>query len=352
MSARHSRPQFFGLEMSSWLHDLRAAWCGMLAWPVLAWLQPRLPVRLWLSGGHPVASRGPGTTHRHDKKALKSARFNAVLLPEQLLLRTQLSLPALQPQDWQAALNLQVSGLSPFSQDDLVWTHQLLPQRGTSGRGLQVQVVLTSRKLITGYMSQTHPDIPPDSAEIWLAGAHSFTEALLPGFGETARLRTTGRWLWINTLLALLVVILVSVMAVTPTAQLYLRARQAYAAMAALQQKATPVLQQREAWLKATDQLVNLTQLTGKPLPPLHTLKLITDALPDDTALTSLQVQGLKVSMTGQTINSAALMKQLGVTVGLRDVVAPTPAVKPLGAPRESFTIEFTLDPAQLSATP
>ena len=36
------------------------------------------------------------------------------------------------------------------------------------------------------------------------------------------------------------------------------------------------------------------------------------------------------------------------VSGALREVKAPTPATKPLGAPRESFTIEFTLDPAQL----
>jgi len=76
-------------------------------------------------------------------------------------------------------------------------------------------------------------------------------------------------------------------------------------------------------------------------------LQLITEALGDDTSLLSLQVQGHKVSLTGQTVNASALMKKLDSLPGLREVRAPAPATKPLGATRESFTIDFTMDPAQ-----
>jgi len=351
MPGLRTHSQLLGFDVSQMLHELRTAWCAMLAWPVLTWLQPKLPVRLWLSKGHSVASRGPGTPHRNDNM-LAASRFNAILLPEQLLLRSHTHLPALQPHDLLAALQLQVSGLNPFALDDLVWTHQVAPRQAATDGSIQVQLALTARTHITRYLAQTYPDIDPDRAEVWLPGMVPYTEQLLPGFGEAARLRIARRWRWVRVLLALTVLTLVVAMAVTPTAQLYLRAQQAYAAMEVLQLKAKPVLQQREALVKSTDQLGNLAQLTGKQLPPLRILKLITDALPDDTSLTALQVQGLKVSMTGQTVNSAALMKQLGATAGLRDVVAPTPAVKPLGAPRESFSIEFTLDPAQLGATP
>jgi len=145
---------------------------------------------------------------------------------------------------------------------------------------------------------------------------------------------------------------LLAAMAVTPSVQLYLRAQQANQAMTSLGQKAAPAMAQRESLVRVSEQLSSLALLTAKSVPPLQTLKLITEALPDDTSLLSLQIQGLKVSLTGQTGNAAALMKQLGGTPGLHDVNAPTPATKPLGAPRESFTIEFTLDPAQLRRAP
>jgi general secretion pathway protein L len=77
-------------------------------------------------------------------------------------------------------------------------------------------------------------------------------------------------------------------------------------------------------------------------------LQLVTDALNDDASLLSLQIQGNKVNITGQAQNASLLMKQLDATPGFRDVRAPAPATKPLGAVRESFTIEFNIDPEQL----
>lgn len=44
---------------------------------------------------------------------------------------------------------------------------------------------------------------------------------------------------------------------------------------------------------------------------PLTVLDLLTQALPDDTSLLNLQLQGLKVTMAGQTTNAAALMQHL-----------------------------------------
>jgi general secretion pathway protein L len=165
-------------------------------------------------------------------------------------------------------------------------------------------------------------------------------------------LRKLTLWRRVSALLVTVVIALLAAMAATPTLQLYLRARQAQTAMAALQVKAAPVLKQREALVHATDQLANLAEIMGKPVPPLRALQLVTDALPDDSSLLSLQVQFLKVSMSGQTADATALMKQLGSTPGLRNVTAPTPATKPLGAPRESFSIEFVLDPTQLKSAP
>ena len=119
-----------------------------------------------------------------------------------------------------------------------------------------------------------------------------------------------------------------------------------------LQKKSDPVVAQRESLLRSTEQLDSLAKLVGQPVPMLQTLDLVTRTLPDDTSLLSFKVNGLKVSISGQTGNSAALMKQLGATTGLKDVIAPTAAVKPLGAARESFSIDFMLNPEQLGPAP
>ena len=348
MSAFQSKSQLFGLDLSPLWRDLVSAWRGMLAWSVLAWFGPKLRVRLWLPTGHAVSSCGPGTPHRANDKRLNTARFNAVLLPEHLLLRSVLNLPRLASHEMSGALTLHITSLSPFRADDLVWTHEVAPPRtGEPGAVIPVHLALTSRKLVASHLVQAHPDINAAATEVWLPSALSPSDVLLPGFGEAVRLRQLALWRWASALLVLCVLALLAAMGMTATAQLYIRTLQAQTVMTALKQKAAPVLQQREALMHATDQLVNLAELTGKPMPPLHMLKLISDALPDDTSLLSLQTQGPKVSITGQTTDTTALMKLLSATPGLREVTAPTPATKPLGAPRESFTIEFTLDATQ-----
>lgn len=345
----YNQTRFFGLDLGSLWRDLRTAWRGMIEWPLFSWLWPQQSVRVCLPTGGPALSRRLNAPLIEDAKRAKTARFESLVLPENLLLRRTLNLPRLQSAELQAALMLEVQTLSPFSADDITWAHEIIPFEGDS---LRAHVVLTSRKLIAQYIGSVSSQLKSQNPEIWVPRVHGPGFMLLPGFGEARRQRRSMLLRWASALLAMLALALMVAMAVTPSAQLYLRYLQASQSMLALQQKAGPALAQREALVRTTDQLTQLAALTGSPVPTLQTLKLITEALSDDSSLLSLQIQGLKVSLSGQTGNAAALMKQLGSTPGLRDVKAPTPATKPLGAPRESFTIEFTLDPAQLKIAP
>ena len=344
LPAVQNSARFFGLDLSSFWRDLRTAWRGMAQWPVVAWLSPVSPVRLWLPSGAQTFCRDLRSAPLGDAHRAKTARFEAVLLPENLLLRRSIDLPKLQPAELDAALALEVQALSPFAPGEALWTHEVLPH---GNNALRAQLVLTSRRLVDQHMAAVHPQRP--SPEVWVPRAAGPGFLMLPGFGEGRRARQGSAWRWASSLLAVLALALVAAMAVTPTVQLYIRSVKASQLMAALQQKAGPVMAQRESLVRATEQLASAALLAGKPVPPLQALNLITESLPDDTSLLNLQIQGLKVTMSGQTANASALMKQLGGTPGLRDVKAPTPATKPLGAPRETFTIEFTLDPSSLS---
>jgi general secretion pathway protein L len=343
-----TQDRFFGLELAALSRDLSTAWRNMLDWPVLAWLWPKLHVRLWLDDGTSVLSRGPATPSADDPKRALMARFQAIELPDRLLLRSSLQVPALPAHELLAALELQVSSLSPFSADELVWAYEAATAKPGATGMLTVHLVITSRKLIAQYMLQTHASVDPGQTEIWVPRAAGHGNLVLTGFGEAVRARQGATWRWVSIFLVVVSLLLATAIALTPSVQLYLRTLDAHAAMAVLQQKAAPTLKQRESFTHTSDQLSNLAELVGQPLPPLNVLKIVTDALPDDTSLLGLQVQGAKVTLSGQTANAAALMKQLGATAGLRDVIAPTPATKPLGATREQFTIEFTLDAVQV----
>ena len=346
-SNSRDQTRFFGLNLGSLWRDLLAAWASMLEWRVFSWAWPEQAVRVRLPVGGHALSRGLRAPLLNDEQGIRSARFEALLLPEELLLRRTLNLPKLQPAELQAALTLEVQALSPFATNDLAWAWEMGAQKGNFTR---VQVVLSSHKLIEKYKKSIHPDFELRFSEVWVSKLEESGFILLPGFGEVRRPRQVITWRWASALLILLAIALVTAMAATPSIKLYLRALQANQAFNVMSQKTSPAMAQRESLVRLSEQLTSLTILAAKSVPPLQTLKLITQALPDDTSLLSLQLQGHKVSITGQTANAASLMKQLGSTPGLHDVRAPTPATKPMGAPRESFTIEFTLDPAQLKA--
>ena len=340
---------FLGLDLGSLGRDLQVAWRGLLDSPMVSWLWPKSDIRLWLPDGGMALSRGLNSTVVHDKRRAKAARFEAIVLPEALLLRRTLSLPQLQAAEVRAALALEIQSLSPFSLNEVVWAHHTIQQ---SGGGVQAQVIISSRKLIAQQVDVAHPQLAPQNAEVWAAlgdglnGEPGFVA--LPGFGDARRQQQNTAWSWASGLLVLSALALVAAIVLTPTVRLYLMSVQASEALAVIAKKASPVIEQRESMLRVTEQVASLNKLVDQPVPPLQTLTLITQALPDDTSLLSLQIQGHKITMTGQTANAAALMKQLGSTAGLRDVKAPMPATKPLGASREQFTIECMLDPSQI----
>ena len=353
--------RLFGLDLAPLGRDILTAWRGMLDWPVLAWLWPQPRISLWLPDGTQALSRGPqtatvpmaqpktqsgkATTAPAPSQARALARFQALVLPEDILLRRRFVMPALAQAELQAALALQLHAFSPFPLEDLVWTSEV--QLAEDGKTQHIHAALSSRKLIAQHLSTLATDATLDDIEVWVPHVLDGHFAVASGFAENQRQRRSTAWRWVSAGLLMLALALLVGIAATPSLQLYLRSKQAEAALQALQQKALPVLAERERFTLVSEKLTQLGENFNQSLAPRPVLQLITEALGDDTSLLSLQVQGHKVSLTGQTVNASALMKKLDSLPGLREVRAPAPATKPLGATRESFTIEFTMDPAQ-----
>jgi general secretion pathway protein L len=357
--------RLFGLDLAPLGRDILTAWRGMLDWPVLVWLWPRPRLSLWLPDGTQALSRGPLTTavpiaktqsksgkasatsapHQARDQARALARFQALVLPEDILLRRSLVMPALAQAELQAALALQLHAFSPFPLEDLVWTSEV--QLAEDGKTQHIHAALSSRKLIAQHLATLPTAATLGDIEVWVPHVKDGHHAVASGFAENQRHRRSAAWRWVSASLVMLALALLVGIAATPSVQLYLRSKQAEAALQALQQKALPVLAERERFTLVTEKLTQLGDNFNQSVAPRPVLQLITEALGDDTSLLSLQVQGHKVSLTGQTVNASALMKKLDSLSGLREVRAPAPATKPLGATRESFTIEFTMDPAQ-----
>lgn len=358
--------RLFGIDLSSFGRDLRAGWQTLLGSRAFAWLTPAQPVRLlradgterWLDG----QTFRTGSARRIGKTG-SGAYATAVELPEDQVLQRHLRVPAMPHAELADAVALDVASASPFPRDDLVWGFRSVPAAG--GR-YQVDIALASRSQALRHMQSlaagagTQALVDPADLEVWaLTGDDRAAPIQLGGFAEPRRSARTMAGRRRRLLLLLWIALLLAAVALTPTAQLKWRAAQADAAYARLAQTAAPVVAKREALVAASDRLATLRDVLIDHVEPLRVLNRLTQVIPDDTALTTLQLDGLKVRVAGQTVNAAALMQTLGAQPGLRDVRAPTPATRYPGAPKENFEIEFALEgdafrppPPAVSTTP
>lgn len=323
--------------------------------PLLDGLTPHLPVRVLLCDGteatwrqddqlQPSVSPEPAT-------AGSTPRLTAVEYPEDRLLRRQLTLPDMPATELAQAAELDAVTSSPFRSDDLVWGHRCIPL--PSGK-LQVEIVLASRKQVQQHLDQIEPRLvgpkhPETWVEVWaLAGTSA--PVVIRGFGEGRRAGRQARQRWLLSGLFFLAWGLLMGIAVTPTAQLRLQAIEAIAAFEALQQKTAALVLKRESLSRTGDQLTAMDEVLAERVRAVEIMGLLTKALPDDTSLLNLQIQGPKIRLTGQTSNTADLMQKLSAYPGLVDVKAPSAATRSLGANKESFSIELELNPVALRA--
>lgn len=356
MVTLQTNARLFGLDLSGLGTQWTQAMLAIGQWRMFAWLKPHVPVRVLMPQGVALAYLGENKPLSHSLEHAGVSFFEAIVLPEDLLLRQQLVLPNLPLAEVQAALALAVQSQSPFAPEQLLWVAR--PDAAIAPGTAAYEVILTSRLLVQTHIDAKRPYLlnadPQASPEVWVDTANA-PPVVLPGFGEGPRLRRLRQGLVVNVFLCLVVLCLAAAVAMTPTLQLRLRALDAQAQHALLQQQVAPVLALRESHVKAQEQLQTLDEVAGTPVSAALVFDLVTRALPDDTSLLNFALNASdspakppKVVLTGNTSNAAALMQKLGNQPGLRDVKALTAATKPLGADKESFTIEATLDLANV----
>lgn len=331
--------RLFGVDLRLLGHELVQAWADVLQAPWLAWLTPDAPVRLlqadggqsvWL-GGQCQPAGAPG-----------QAPFVAVQLPEDLLLRSSQALPAMDAGNAASAAALQAQALSPFTEADLLWAHRI---HADAAGGQRLDIVLASRRQVAQHLQAQAARWHGATPEVW-ATQPGQAPLVLAGYGEAARQRHAVRGRRVRVALLALALALLAAMALTPTLQLRARAIDAVHAYDALAHRTAPLVQEREQFLQTADKLQALSGLLQGRIEPLRVLDRLTNVLPDDTALQSFTLKGDKVTLTGLSDNAAAVMQVLGQQAGIREVRAPSPAVRAFGAnSKESFVIEFTLDP-------
>lgn len=340
MQSISSDARFLGVDLKALWPEIRQLWLRTTQKTLSSWLTPAASVVLLHADGTQSCWLGDKRQPSESKAAKNS--FVAVELPsEQVLLRT-FSVPLIRDADIADAIALEARTSSPFAEPDLVWGHRI---RSQNAGPRSVELAIASRKRIDAYLATQAARLQGGATpEVWVL-APLVPPIVLRGFGEGLRGAFAKQKRRLGYALLLLALVLVVGIAVTPTAQLRLRAVEAVFAYDGAVQRTASAARQREELMRSVDKLGGLSQMLVGRIEPLRVLDKLTAVLPDDTALQSFKLQGTKVTIAGDTANTSTLLQVLGAQPGMRDVRAPSAATRLLVAPKESFVIEFMLDP-------
>ena len=184
MPSISSDARFLGVDLALLWRDMREPWRNVHQWPVLSWLTPQPPVLLLQADGkQSVWEGGRQVTSR------AIPRFKAVELPDDLVLRRPVQLPAMAAEDALAAMALEARTNSPFDTEDLVWGFSLQP-KGPQATQLG-ELVLASRKQVAQHLAVVQSaslgsSVDWSGAEVWVLAADG-QPVVLAGYGEAAR---------------------------------------------------------------------------------------------------------------------------------------------------------------------
>jgi len=247
MSISSSSDKFFGMDLAVWKAAFAKPWANVYQWPILRWLDPDLPVRLWKEDGTQEIWMA-GQTFR---PGVGSSRFDAVELPTDLFLVRQLVLPAMPPEQLGQAIALDVKTLSPFPAQDLLWGYTSSVREGGS---ILAHMVLASRQQVDAYLLARRVQLGLNAHEVWAMAAPG-KPVVLPGWNESLRQQDRVKRRRAGYGLLGLACILVMAAVVTPVAQSRLRAIEAAIALSDLQGRAGTLLAQREVMQQAVDRI-------------------------------------------------------------------------------------------------
>ena len=353
--ANSPNARFLGMDVGQWPGQWRAAAALLLRSPWLRGLTPAVRVRLRRPDGRTsLWDVAHGQAHAAPDADTAPVQAEAIELPQADVLQRELVLPALPEAQLADAIDLEIGAISPFPRAQTVAGYRV---QAIGPDRVRVHLALTSRQQLERVLpGATGVDAP--MPEVWVLSSDQpqppgedagavLHPIVLQGFGEVQRESLAQRGRRQRLALLLLAAALLAALAVTPILRERARAIAANQAFNALRAEVAPQLAQREALQHRADQLGQLHQQARDQAAPLLVLDLLTRVLPDTAWLHSVQLEGAKLTVSGDADDTAALAQRLGAQPGVHGVRLPSPVTRSPGAAKEAFVIEMELDPAR-----
>ena len=266
---------------------------------------------------------------------------DALAIPDELVLSRTLALPSIAETDLEAALHLEIAACSPFAPDDTAAGWRVT--RGGDLSAITVELVITSRSAVMGFLGEHFNVLNPGSSEVWArAGEHW---VCLRGFGEDVRERHYRRRLVRTGLLLTTIFALILGLA---GASVLLSERQ----LANLELRRDEALQEAKDAIALRDQLAatntaisELNRLSQQYPNPQAELLRLTYLMPDSAYITQYTQDGRKIRIRGRGSEAAALQQAMTEQKAFKSVTAPQAISRVGRTGLEQFFLDIELKP-------
>ncbi|NND66997.1 MAG: PilN domain-containing protein [Halioglobus sp.] len=324
----------FGFDVRHIGHYFRSGWRDFLwgeASPVLAAVDEVVRARLpeggerYYRAGRPTAAAGA------------SVASEAVVIPDQLVLAKELRLPLAAEAELESVLALEVRSSSPFDAADTCFGWTLLGRDETEAR---IQLVISSTSAVMAYIGEQFDVHEVTTFEVWAdAGGHMVT---LAGFGEDKRRqRNRRRMLQAGALAAYSLVALVAVFGCAAGLK-KLELDKVRALHAEVEARAAAAVGTRAGLVAARDMINVANTLSAQYPSPHRELQRLAQVLDDSTFLSSVEISGGNLKITGESADSSAVMQVLLDNPAYALVEAPV-ASKKVSSGNERFVFDLAL---------
>lgn len=261
----------------------------------------------------------------------------AVVLPDELVLCKSLNVPSAAESDMDSMLALEVMSSSPFPRADTCYGW-LVAERDANT--LLVQLVISSRSSVMGFVASQAADYGVDSREVWALADGRMVP--LSGFGEGPRLaRNRRRLVRVSALLAYCVLAVMLLVAFAAGAK-YLELQKVLSIYQGVEQSAGDAVALRTSLASTKTKLATVNQLLVDHPSPHGELKRLSALLDDHTSLGSMEIQGSAIKIEGQSKDASAVMQLLLRQSAYARVEAPV-AIRKVNPGSEQFVLKIVL---------
>lgn len=264
-------------------------------------------------------------------------------LPVPTILMKRLSLPLAAQSGLEALLGFELDRETPFTRDEVYWSHRLRGRDVARGR-LDVDFVVVPRAAIAWLLLPAQrAGLEPAGIEITAGGEPLFVDVNAaaprpPLYRERALVA-----------LAAAAAVLMFVTLAFPFLRQRLALSAADRAVTSLTAEAEQAARLRKSLDRVADVRALIDQQRQRAGSALSTLAAVTRTLPDDTYLTSLGLHDGKLTLTGLSASAANVLDLLAKAPGFRGPSFVSPIVHRDGENLEFFTISVALAPAAAS---